>query len=342
MQEELLSRRVLVFIDSQVYWICGYSYISEALNMSGKPLQIRSHPDRSLYHTLLKEQKTDFGDFSTLISYYLPRQLSFEGDILCAAQGMLRKFSMLSGVHCFEGLPPPLDRSLLFCNAYEPYSQPFSRREGFPSYSWTGWKNGKGYPNLFDFSISRDMEYDDRVVKFSATKLRCWIVWHCKLEDGSTYHINDMGRLRESSPPELEATKRNCRRRFRQIPTATGDFNFGEIPIPGYPLLIFWTICVHLGIKQKTQTENDSRGSLKYTAIGNDGAPCGYVQMDKAISEITIGIFAIVAAEDNGLWSLLLNRDNEIAERRGVVKLSSSALEKSLPPGPRWKAIALG
>jgi hypothetical protein len=109
MQEEILSQRLLVFVSDQVYFQCPYSLYSEAMNWPGLNLQVLN-PAASLYHRVLQDP-VSFTNFSILIRYYMSRNLSFQNDVLRPAQGMLRKFSILAEVHCFEGLPPSLDLS---------------------------------------------------------------------------------------------------------------------------------------------------------------------------------------------------------------------------------------
>jgi hypothetical protein len=99
MQEEIISPRILVFIDGQVYYRCAKSYYSEALNWPGKPLHDQVNCIGSMYHTIFaRDDNTDFQDFSTMLMYYKLRKLSYQSDILRAAQGMLRKYSILTGL----------------------------------------------------------------------------------------------------------------------------------------------------------------------------------------------------------------------------------------------------
>jgi hypothetical protein len=135
MQEEILSNRLLVFINGQVYFQCSYSLYSEALNWAGKQLPGFQHNSSS--YCMLLTESTEFRQFSMLITYYMSRELSFPNDILRAAQGMLRKFSLLSDSHCFQGLPPPPDHSLLFIRSPHPISRAVGRCPGFPSYITT-------------------------------------------------------------------------------------------------------------------------------------------------------------------------------------------------------------
>jgi ankyrin repeat protein len=42
---------------------------------------------------------------------------------------------------------------------------------------------------------------------------------------------------------------------------------------------------------------------------------------------------------EGGYWAILLKRTSPIAERRGLLKFPRDALNRTLPPGPRWKVL---
>ena len=297
----------------------------------------------SLYHTIFSMSEASFQTFSTILMYYMLRKLSYESDILRAAQGMFRKFSVLSGLHCFEGLPPPLERSLLFeKSSYftNPGLNNFGRREGCPSYSWTGWKSSSVYSHFLEVSdICNDKAVDDNSQTNSG--LCGWIIWHCKLEDGNLYRISNTGRLRKSLLPKPEDSKRNARRKFQGIQVAVSDIEFGIVSASSYPFLLFWTICINLCLKRGSRAKGFLPGLVNYDAMDKFGKSCGKVKMDTIVPEMAEGKFALLAVTDDNFWALMLVWKDGVAERRGIVQLSKSVLDRCLPPGPRWKAITL-
>lgn len=103
MQEEVLSRRLLVFINGQVYFRCPVGDVSEARNWSSHCVESPGSPV-SLYSTLLKDPKQAFCEFGFIITYYTSRKLSYQTDALSAAYGMLHKLTIVTGSQCFEGL----------------------------------------------------------------------------------------------------------------------------------------------------------------------------------------------------------------------------------------------
>ena len=328
MQEEILSHRVLIFIAGQVYWKCKYSYIDERLNWRNRDgIFNQGNSVGSLYNAVLNYEPAVFIEFSTMLNYYMSRQLSFESDVLRAAQGMLRKFSALSGLHCFEGLPSPLDQSMLFTTSEMPKSRAFGRRYGFPSYSWVGWKSNPYYAD----SVAHK-------------PLQRWVIWFCKFKDGQTYRFSEIGRLRKAPHPESENAIKNDVKELTEIPTTVSDSDLYTIRAKSYPLLIFWTVVINLRLKPKPYIPGYPTSHVNYEPIDRYGRNLdGEVQMDMASSadEMQVGKFAILASSNTKFWALLLKWEDGVAERRGVVTLSKDVLEKCLDPGPRWRAIVL-
>jgi hypothetical protein len=331
MQEEILSHRVLIFIAGQVYWKCKYSYIDERLNWRNRhSIFDQGNSVGSLYHAVLNSEPEPaaFIEFSIILQYYMSKQLSFESDVLRAAQGMLRKFSSLSGLHCFEGLPSPLDQSMLFATSQMPISRAFGRRYDFPSYSWAGWKSNPCY----DYSVISE-------------NLQRSILWFCKFKDGQTYRFSETGRLRKAPPPESENAINNTVKELKETPLTISDNDLYTVRAKSYPLLIFWTVVINLRLKPKSYIPGYLKGHVNYEPIDRYGRNLdGEVQMDMASSadEMQVGKFAILASSNTKFWALLLKWENGVAERRGVVTLSKDVLEKCLDPGPRWRAIVLG
>lgn len=351
MQEEVLSHRALIFIFGQVYWKCGRSYFNEKLNWRDRTsLLDQNYAKGSVYNWVFQGgDLADFEDFATILGYYASRQLSFEGDALRAAQGMLRKYSRLSGLHCFEGLSPPLKCSVLFRKNRTPYSRSFGRRPGFPSYSWAGWKSSPLYPDHFSHATRGLQQIEDNSGHVTGPKLKSWIEWHCKFKDGQTYQFSRTGRLRKAPPPRLENTKKNAPRQLQDLPIAVTDVDFVMIHATSYPLLFFWTVVVTFRMEPKTSINPDERieyppNLIDFDVIDRSGRKIGEdVSMDMAAPwEAQVRQFAIILSSDTEVWALLLKWEDDVAERRGIVILPKDALDRCLDPGARWKAIALG
>ena len=186
MQEEILSRRVLIFVEGWVYWRCANSYINERLNWSPTERIFDQYSTIGLLESTNGIDEMNFSHYDAILGYYANRQLSFEGDAHRAIQGMLRKFSMLSGLRCFQGLPSPLSRSVLFSSSSAPYSRAFGRRPGFPSYSWTGWRYNPRYSTTVECArykprIPGEAILPDGRAGPEDSYLSSWINWQCQL-----------------------------------------------------------------------------------------------------------------------------------------------------------------
>ncbi|KAF2095083.1 HET-domain-containing protein [Rhizodiscina lignyota] len=351
MQEEILSNRHLIFVNNQVFFQCQFGLFSEAMNARGQELVNFEHP-ASIYAGVLRDpDDASFTDFSVSMMLYGQRNLTYQSDTLRAAQGMLRRYSRLSGATLFEGLPLPLDRSILFFRDPRTAKHTGRRRRGFPSYSWTGWD----YAPLWDSSLEyrtvvRDSDTDnDKGPKYP---LHAWISWHCRLEDGTISNAES----NKISPTIRRATAEEalskCNQGFQDIPISINDFDFNSIGathLP-YPVLCFWTVCINLRLTNIQQHDDEGeagenpRRRYNLEVVNETGQRHGVIDMDSTgDDESQQGKFALIAAVDDGFWALLLKfDDNGMAERRGVVKLSKDVLEHSLPPGPRWREVILG
>lgn len=351
MQEEVLSSRQLVFVNGQIFYCCGKSHYCEASNWPSRELYSSDRPIGSLLHTVAIDFTGDFDDFCLILMYYTQRKHSYPGDILRAFEGILRKFNTFSGTYHFEGLPVPLEKSLAFTTSgFDQSVQRPGRRVGFPSYSWTGWYGEIHYDESLKVNIDilTDFAAQERQHN-SAPRLRTWVNWHCMLHDRTVFHINDTGRLRRTVNLNLENSISKARSDFQRIPAPISDVDFRAVrPSNPYPLLLFWTICINLPLKEDMNTNPQSRayrvskGLVDYRVIDGYGKDHGLVQMDIVAHGFEEGKFAILSMTDDTIWALMLTGTGDISERCGIAKLSLSAMDIALRPGPRWKKVILG
>ncbi|KAF1965448.1 HET-domain-containing protein [Bimuria novae-zelandiae CBS 107.79] len=166
-QEGLLSTRRLVFTEEQLYFECQCCYCAEMLDITLESFKKMHAPEKPWLH---KRYRTagrlgmfplngcgvDPWDIYNRITEYSERSLSHEYDILNGILGIFRAFEKMENPmrHLF-GIPFPKATSCpnetkLFASskrALPTFSEslrwdlesPSRRREGFPSWSWTGW-----------------------------------------------------------------------------------------------------------------------------------------------------------------------------------------------------------
>ncbi|GAB1318643.1 hypothetical protein MFIFM68171_08853 [Madurella fahalii] len=130
-QEHVLSRRILYFVDGQVFFRCR----------------------------LAVHLETPITDYALMLHYYMKRVLTNQSDALRAMAGIIRRGSQKLGYKMLEGLPTgSFDQFLLF------EGRNIHRRQGFPSYSWAGWR-GEAWFDVHD-------NLNDWL------RTRTWIIWY--------------------------------------------------------------------------------------------------------------------------------------------------------------------
>lgn len=162
-QEGLLSRRRLVFTDTQVYFQCFEQHFCESLSMpSGDVSRTYLREVRPLLqHTQAFPAQgagTLHNHIYERIQEYLLRRLSYDSDILHAFTGILHHFSRRekpvyhiwgvpftgSSVNGRESAHDHFLTALLWLPGYDWKGTKLTRRADFPSWSWAGWRGIAG------------------------------------------------------------------------------------------------------------------------------------------------------------------------------------------------------
>ncbi|XPT01266.1 hypothetical protein M3J09_010405 [Ascochyta lentis] len=186
-QEGLLSRRRLVFTDTQVYFQCLEQHFCESLSV---PLEHVSRTyQREVKPLMQHTQAFPSQGAGTLhhhlyerIQEYLFRRLSHDSDVLHAFTGILHHFlRMEKPVYHIWGIPfkdssttaknsiqGNFLAALLWLPSFDWKGTKFTRRAEFPSWSWAGWKGIAGVKSghevaktcnvVKDIEISVEME----------------------------------------------------------------------------------------------------------------------------------------------------------------------------------------
>ncbi|KAJ4314956.1 hypothetical protein N0V94_006185 [Neodidymelliopsis sp. IMI 364377] len=168
-QEGLLSRRRLVFTDSQVYFQCLEQHFCESLVV---PLEDVSRTyQREVKPLMQHTQAFPSQGVGTLhhhlyerIQEYLLRRLSHDSDVLHAFTGVLHHFVRKEKpVYNIWGVPFKANTAketaqdnflaaLLWLPSFDWKGTKFTRRAEFPSWSWAGWKGIAGVKSGNDVS----------------------------------------------------------------------------------------------------------------------------------------------------------------------------------------------
>lgn len=132
------------------------------------------------------------------------------------------------------------------------------------------------------------------------------------------------------------------------IPVSETNNGFNTISTTSYPLLLFWTVAINIDLSANARESKRTKVTLRYKPKDRlDGTIYnGGVLMDMEMTspsfEMKVAKFAPLASSESGYWALLLEQKDEVAERRGVVRLDKGVLKICQEPGPRWEAITLG
>ncbi|PMD61837.1 HET-domain-containing protein [Hyaloscypha bicolor E] len=150
-QENILSKRRIIFTDDQVLFECNSMHYAESQIL---PLDVLHTEDKTMFKWYVAqgafEWKTPGSDPEDIIHFladFSKRELSYPADAINAMQGIFQMFSKTEyPVYHIEGVPilsatsgtfVPEDsfiKGLSWC-----HSIPGKRRPEFPSWSWAGW-----------------------------------------------------------------------------------------------------------------------------------------------------------------------------------------------------------
>ncbi|KAF5676552.1 hypothetical protein FHETE_2048 [Fusarium heterosporum] len=360
-QEQVLSRRVLYFLDDRVFYRCRAAEHAEHF------VDILSQNQRTgaSLGSMLPEavQMTEpVFDLTVMLFYYTKRVLSNQNDVSRAMTGITRRFADATKCSFFQDIPTAMfDRFVIFHGD----RVVLHRRPSFPSYSWTGWKGPIDVDCYYPGTFPIDNEW---------LKEKTWIVWYKRNPSGITnpvwdldanpsFPIHDMGyvgyRTRQAFADGRYVPGRLDTR--RTMPTEQISFSRA---VPSYPLLQFWTLSLFYGISDINVFEgtghlmdsNQTKCALVYfdgfeeTTFFDSRRPLEVILLSEAYSH------ASLMNESENEWQnnypttpgqcafyhiMLLEWQGGIAERRGFGLLHQSAVQFSLAPGPTWKEILL-
>jgi hypothetical protein len=348
MQEEVLSQRIYCFVNNQIFYRCKRNEYGEIMTLPGQDIfTLPAYTRSSLYPLLFDPEIMRFGSFTAMITYFGLRKLSYDADILRAAQGMIQHYSMLSKQTVIEGLPTPLSQSLLFSTMAahllsEGHSEARTeRRCNFPSYSWTGWShNIASWPDKVDTEVVSDQTFGNgkhlthsvKSVSINQPVLRTWVIFGI-VGGGKSSLINSVGTVVHAACSDIQSALSQCPLEFGRIPVVdTQQGVLTHSALKPYTLLHFWTVCINLTFQQGLGLVN------------NFGWTCGTVDFDTDDFDKSLPLkLALIAKLDDRFMALVLKWDEDgIAERRGIATLDQAVLKDSFEPGPRWKEIILG
>jgi hypothetical protein len=239
----------------------------EAQPTNGTP----AGPYGSLLAMALSPKNPPHASFQILIMYYSKLELSYGGDALNAAAGLLRMLTGRLGCEMFQGLPKlGLDAYLLFY-IVKGTSKP-KRNAQFPSYSWAGWK---ARVRWFEHARADPLFRLGNPTGFAQE--RAWIKWLELGLNGLACSISNLPEI-VSDRPHLDATA--CIRLIMEIPSIRHDVEKTVLKVEDaklarryqYPLLTFMTVSVLFKIGANSISD----------LYDKDSNICGYIRYDQS------------------------------------------------------------
>lgn len=167
-QEQVLSKRLLVFTHGQVIWQCPSCHLCEdtaAIHKTDPPMPLHQVCFESRLLPSLPETTTTpivlnpltrpriFTKFAAIIHDYTKRSLTFQSDILQAFQGFGGILQRQFGSRFLAGLPEAYFDQALLWMPYHPQSRREDADNTFPSWSWAGWIGQIRYDDPGDSSV---------------------------------------------------------------------------------------------------------------------------------------------------------------------------------------------
>ncbi|KAL6922870.1 hypothetical protein FSST1_000144 [Fusarium sambucinum] len=356
-QEQVLSRRVLYFINNKVFYRCRAAEHAEHF-VDVLPQSYVGSSIGSFLPEAVSMTEPVF-DLTTMLFYYSQRALTNQNDASRAMAGITRKIAEAMRCTFFQGLPTVMfDRFIIFWA----HGSILHRRSMFPSYSWPGWRG------CTDVNLSVGHRFTDN----DWLKDKTWIIWYKRSPSGITnpvwdpdanplFPLSDMGYVgyRRRRP---FSDGRNVPRKLNTKRTMPTEQVFFPREVPLYPLLQFWTLSlfykiVDIGVFTAVAFLEDSKkakcglvtlDSFEETTLFESPGPFEVILLSEARSEQLAhhapkweSPYPLVADRWEFYNVLLLEWQGGIAERRGFGLLHQGAVEFSLAPGPSWKEIFL-
>ncbi|KAH8773990.1 heterokaryon incompatibility protein-domain-containing protein [Hyaloscypha finlandica] len=150
-QENILSKRRIIFTDDQVLFECNSMHYAESQIL---PLDVLHTEDKTMFKSDVvegafkwKTPRSDPEDILHFLADFTKRELSYPADAINAMQGIFQMFSKtkypvyhIEGVPILSATPGTFVPEHSFIKGLSWYHAiPGKRRPEFPSWSWAGW-----------------------------------------------------------------------------------------------------------------------------------------------------------------------------------------------------------
>jgi len=282
LQEEILSRRSLIFTNDQIYFRCGQRIWSEDTSFDDDPSIPGQEDSASATHSMHQSRRflvqTSSQGIVDVLSYlydiigaYSRRSITEEADTISAITGALMPLARQLGGGLLQGLPiGAWDIVISFQNSSEYFGGVWNgwvRKPDFPSWSWAGWKGRPVWERTSpDWSAepapqtpAAFQSADDFLTTMTL------IVWF-KHQHGSTVLLAEASETsiraaetRKTEPSAVNARAKKCFPKLRTSRITPSNHYL----IKPYPLLIFFSVSVNLELAPWRSKNSEQEYGLK-------------------------------------------------------------------------------
>jgi hypothetical protein len=161
MQEKILSKKLLIFTDQQIYWSCSNAVwleevvLEDVFNINFQHNPVKTGPEDVGFSSIARSQDT-YKLYDSLVNAYRERQLTFKSDILNAFSGLCQALSAIANESFHWGLPVSCFDVSLCWNLRGGGTRnhalcdpdgvnPLAPSVPFPSWSWAAWHGTSGH-----------------------------------------------------------------------------------------------------------------------------------------------------------------------------------------------------
>ncbi|KAI1270307.1 hypothetical protein F5Y18DRAFT_434697 [Xylariaceae sp. FL1019] len=163
-QEGYLSPRRLIFTDDQVSYLCNAMHYTETVKKAQELSENESFTDRCAFLDIVRSSSSNttpneqWNQLKSQLLNYTKRKLTREYDSLNAALGMFNTLESSRIQHLY-GIPLRRRGSIHELSIAWYHDNTGTRRQLFPSWSWSGWEGGI-YMNEDDVRIPGSCKID--------------------------------------------------------------------------------------------------------------------------------------------------------------------------------------
>jgi len=343
LQEHVLSKRLLVFTESLVFFQCQEGTWREDIVLESCKSQVDLSEETSSnnqYPTPWMEGENSTYTYEALVQTLLTRKISYEEDILRAFTGIMQCLVPKIG-QCLSGLPEKYFGRALCWHADVRF--PVNRRRGFPSWSWAGWKFGENeqvyFQGLGTGSTDSGVTFCRLITE---REVKCFVGGEMDIEKLS-------GELYSQIIGSSEA----CIDSISRLKDANSKMAVSEI-------IWFWTSTAMLHVDFEThycpcnrppsdyRAEPDTRCDYPYAVRGVDGKHIGDVLLDsdwrsQKPQQLEFILVAFHLETSYDVLPMLIEWDNSIAYRVQMMReLAPMERDVWMSAKPERKLIVLG